>query len=226
MRTLQVLLMLIVSGLFLLTAPVWGEDLFVFNEFDPNASGVVEYQGIEPKSQQAFDELKSKAEQGDAESQFRLGWLYRNGSFVTQDYEQSFAWFSKAAAQNHIKAQAFLGNMYIRGQGTSKKYIDGTALIKKAAYNGDPDGQFYLAVLYMRGVGVPKRTFRALAWLDKAYKQNHVGAKGLLGFVLYHTAETSQDRSRGFMMMKDSCRQGDKLTCHKLREMFIRNIGE
>jgi TPR repeat protein len=66
------------------------------------------------------DELKAlqqKAEQGDAEAQCTLGFLYRKGQGVPQDDAQALAWTRKAAEQGHAEAQFNLGVFYRLGQG-------------------------------------------------------------------------------------------------------------
>ena len=46
----------------------------------------------------AFGEMKPLAEQGDADSQNNLGFLYYHGQGVPQDYVQAHIWFNLSAA--------------------------------------------------------------------------------------------------------------------------------
>ncbi len=39
------------------------------------------------------------AEQGDAEAQYHLGVMYKNGRGVPQDHEKAIKWFTKSAEQ-------------------------------------------------------------------------------------------------------------------------------
>ena len=55
--------------------------------------------------QKAFRLLKPLAEQGLADAQFNLGWMYANGWGVPEDYVQAYAWYSIAAAQGPEKAK-------------------------------------------------------------------------------------------------------------------------
>jgi TPR repeat protein len=50
-----------------------------------------------------FDNHIKKAEQGNPESQFRIGCNYFYGEGVKQDYTKSKEWFSKSAAQGFEK---------------------------------------------------------------------------------------------------------------------------
>ena len=45
------------------------------------------------------------AEQGHAEAQLNLGWMYQFGRNVPQNYEEAIKWFRKAAEQGHAGAQ-------------------------------------------------------------------------------------------------------------------------
>jgi TPR repeat protein len=47
----------------------------------------------------AFREWQPLSEQGNAEAQFSLGFMYRRGDGVPQDYVQAHMWYNLAAAQ-------------------------------------------------------------------------------------------------------------------------------
>ena len=61
------------------------------------------------------------AEQGDAEAQFNLGYMYESGHEVFQDYKKAFKWYRLAAEQGHASAQSNLGIMYAN-QGVNQDY--------------------------------------------------------------------------------------------------------
>jgi hypothetical protein len=64
-----------------------------------------------------FQEIISKAEQGDADAQYHLGSMYYSGEGVPHDDEQAIQWYTKAAEQGHVDAQYNLALMYKHGQG-------------------------------------------------------------------------------------------------------------
>ncbi len=83
------------------------------------------------KGQAAFDkrdyktalrELKPLAEQGHAEAQFNLGFMYRNGWGVVKDYKTAVKWYTLSAEQGDAFAQLILGSMYRNGEGVVKDY--------------------------------------------------------------------------------------------------------
>src|SRR5664280_345044 len=109
----------------------------------PNADGSVEQQ------------IRIKAEQGDAEAQNNLGMMYANGKGVVQDDKQAAFWFRKAAEQGYAEAQLILGLMYNEGQGgLTKDYSQAVAWFRRAAEQGLAMAQFNLGVMYANGAGL------------------------------------------------------------------------
>jgi uncharacterized protein len=63
------------------------------------------------------------ADAGNANAQFRLGYMYHDGQGVPQDYEAAAAWYRRAAEQGNQFAQFNLGVMYEIGQGVPQDYV-------------------------------------------------------------------------------------------------------
>ncbi|EFH23820.1 Sel1 repeat protein, partial [Neisseria polysaccharea ATCC 43768] len=72
-----------------------------------------------------FQETLQAAEQGNAQAQLNLGWMYANGQGVRQDDAQATQWFRKSAEQGNAKAQFNLGLMYANGAKESVKTCTG-----------------------------------------------------------------------------------------------------
>ena len=83
----------------------------------------------------AFNEWKPLADQGDADAQHSLGWMYGNGRGVLKDYKQAVKWYQKAADQGGADAQHNLGVMYAYGKGVLKDLSKAKYWIKKAYEN-------------------------------------------------------------------------------------------
>jgi TPR repeat protein len=112
--------------------------------------------------------LRQKAEAGDADAQYRVGFMYSQGNGVPQDYEQAVAWYRKAAEQGHAEAQGSLGSMYISGHGVPQDPALAVAWTRKAAEQGDGFEQFLLGGWYYVGVGVPQDYIEAHKWVNLA----------------------------------------------------------
>ena len=52
-----------------------------------------------------IDALRTRAEQGDAKTQVSLGFMYRDGEDVPQDYVQAHMWFNLSASRSTGEAR-------------------------------------------------------------------------------------------------------------------------
>lgn len=84
----------------------------------------------------ALEKLKPFAEHGDAQAQFTLGMMYRNGQGISQDDKEAGAWWSKAAEQGHVEAQEHLGLRYANGQGVTQDWVQADKWFSIAASAG------------------------------------------------------------------------------------------
>jgi TPR repeat protein len=66
------------------------------------------------------DELRLKAEKGDADAQSKLGKMYATGEGVAKDPAAAVKWFRAAAEQGYASGQCGLGVMYATGEGVAK----------------------------------------------------------------------------------------------------------
>jgi len=69
------------------------------------------------KTQASLHEWKPLAEQGQADAQYNLALIYRDGDGVPQNYETAVMWYILAAKQGHANAQSNLTIMHAKGQG-------------------------------------------------------------------------------------------------------------
>src|SRR6266567_1004056 len=83
--------------------------------------------------QKPIEELKAKAEAGDAESQGELGRRYDKGEGVAKDQAEAVEWYRKAVEQNLAKAQYNLGVCYAHGEGVAKDQVEAVQWLRKAA---------------------------------------------------------------------------------------------
>ena len=98
-------------------------------------NGLVLFQPSVVTAQSAAEvqELRARAEKGDAGAQYSLGFMYADGRGVPRDDAQAVAWYRKAAAQGHADAQLNLGGMYDNGQGVPQDYTEAHKWINLAA---------------------------------------------------------------------------------------------
>lgn len=108
------------------------------------------------------------AEQGDANAQKNLGWMYANGKGVAEDKKQAVYWHTKAAEQGDAYAQNQLGWIYQNGEGVAGDVKEAVYWYKKAAEQGYSYAQFNLAFAYRYGNGVDVDSVKAHVWLSIA----------------------------------------------------------
>src|SRR5205085_11234526 len=80
---------------------------------------------------------RKAADQGYAEAQSYLGYMYVHGEGVPQDYTEGVGWYRKAADQGHARAESALGYAYSTGEGVPLDYAQSARWYRKAAKQGD-----------------------------------------------------------------------------------------
>ena len=76
----------------------------------------------------AYCIMRPFAEQGDADAQYNIGWMYLNGYGLRVNDGLALEWWQKASAQGHADASFSIGMLYSMGEGKvprdSRKAID------------------------------------------------------------------------------------------------------
>lgn len=124
-----------------------------------------------------IEQLKGKAQKGDATAQNELGDKYYYGNGVEKDSKAAVGWYRRAANQGHAEAQFSLGYMYDEGKGVPKDDKEAAKWYRRAAVQGKGDAQHYLGLMYYNGEGVGKDIAQAYLWWTLATEQNHEEAK-------------------------------------------------
>ena len=71
----------------------------------------------------ALEIWRPLAEKGDADAQYNLGHLYRQGLGVPKDLAEAARWYAKAAGRGVPNAQYNLALMYAQGQGVRQDLV-------------------------------------------------------------------------------------------------------
>jgi len=117
--------------------------------FYPNDLNDIFYENI---THNEIKQIKNLAEQGDAEAQFKFGYIYDNGYGVKQDYEEAAKWYGKAAEQGYAEAQHNLGVMYYKGKQIEQNLLEAKKLFKQACDNGLQEGCKAYKILNEKGI--------------------------------------------------------------------------
>ncbi|MFO7642063.1 MAG: serine/threonine-protein kinase, partial [Candidatus Competibacteraceae bacterium] len=92
--------------------------------------------GVAQDDAEAVRWYRRAAEQGDAEAQANLGWMYLQGRGVAQDHAEAVRWYRQAAEQGFSKAQFNLGWMYAEDRGVAQDYAEAARWFRQAAAHG------------------------------------------------------------------------------------------
>lgn len=139
-----------------------------------------------------LDSLKKQASDGDVTAQFRLGELHKKGKEVSQDYTLAAIWYRKAAEAGNAEAQYSLAEMYSEGKGVPQDWEMSEKWYKQSAEQGNVKAQYAYAFVYYHydhesilnwfGDHYKNHNYKkAIAWFEKAAKQDHPNALYFLG---------------------------------------------
>jgi len=124
-------------------------------------------------------EIRTKAEQGDADAQFALG---LNCEFISDggsSEAEAAKWFRRAADQGHSLAQFNLGVMYAAGQAVPVDEAEAARLFSLAADQGDAGAQFRMGKRCQRRSFEPSKgdaseaRIEACKWFQLAATQGY-----------------------------------------------------
>ena len=191
-------LVALVIALSALSAPVAAQ------EFD---AGLDAYQRGDYA--QALNEWRPLAEQGDARAQHKLGYMYRFGQGVAQDFGAAVTWWRQAAGQGYAKTQNNLGAMYFFGQGVAQDFGEAAKWWRQAAEQGYAKAQASLGNMYAEGWGVAQDDGAAVKWLRMAAEQGDALAQASLGAMYAVGKGVARDYVRAYMWYSLSARQGN-----------------
>jgi TPR repeat protein len=189
------------------------------------------------------------AEEGNAESQFRLGVMYYYGTGgVKKDRTQSAKWYRKAAIQGHSSAKFNLGKMYSTGSGVKKDSSLGAMWIRKAAKqeqlketnkaystsfemnligakNGKASSQYNIGQMYQFGNNVQQDHKEAIRWYKAAAAQGDSSAQVSLGGCYDNGIGVEQDKQMAITWFFKAANQGHPAAQYNLGIKYFKGEG-
>ncbi len=172
-----------------------------------------------------FDEIKAKAERGDAQSQSDLGGRFAYGVGVTKDSGKAAKWYRKAADPGLARAQFELGLMYDYGNGVPKDRTDAAKWYRKAAEQGFALAEFSLGEMYAKGDGMPEDSTEAVRWYRKAAEQGLADAQISLGLMYENGEGVAKDSTEAIKWYRRAANQGEAYGQYDLGLMYSKGDG-
>ena len=167
------------------------------------------WSGVKQDYQQAAYWYRKAADQGYADAQLNLGYLYEKGLGVDQSDQQAVYWYRKAADQGVVSAMFCLGRVYDIGKGIAQDYDQAVYWYRKAADQGDPEGMNGLGSCYFDGKGVTQDYQQAVYWYRKAAEQGSAAAKYNLALRYYHGEGVGQDYGKAYELTLEALEEMD-----------------
>ncbi len=168
----------------------------------------------------AIPELTRLAEQGSAEAQAHLGYLYHVGEGVPQDLTRAAELYRLSAVQGNRDAQYNLAVAYAFGEGVEKDLSEAVTWYRRAAEQDHLISQYSLGISYAYGEGVQQDYSEAARWFSQAADKGYAPAQVHLAS-LYHTGEgVEQDYIEAARWYRLSAEQGDATAQYNLGLLY------
>lgn len=163
---------------------------------------------------QAVQQMERLAEGGDADAQYTMGRLYRDGPLLIPDWVNAAHWFDKAARQNHVAAQYALGKLLLSDDREVRNIEAGTYWLDKASRNGSSYAAYRIGKEYLRGELVNKDAGKAAQYFQQAAERGNQYAQYMLGKLHLSGNGVPQDRHEALYWMQLSAEQGHRYAQH------------
>jgi TPR repeat protein len=152
--------------------------------------------------------LLGRAQAGDAQSQYDLGYHYLAGSHVKKDPVEARRWFVKAAEQGHRDGQFRAGMAYAEGYGAEPDYAEALRWFRSAAEQGMREAQFNLALALAEGRAGAADPAEAATWYRKASEQGMGQASVNLGTLYEHGQGVARDLDEALRLYLEGAEEG------------------
>lgn len=101
---------------------------------------------------EAYYLWRPRAEAGNADAQYGIGWMYHNGYGLAINDEEAIAWWQLASRQGHRDATFALGMLYALGEGALRRNMKlAISYYHRAASEGHEDARLLLRTLIIEG---------------------------------------------------------------------------
>jgi TPR repeat protein/DNA-directed RNA polymerase subunit RPC12/RpoP len=182
--------------------------------------------------------LHKAAEQGDVESQGRLGFAYWQGDGVPQDYPEAVKWLTKAVEHGYdepylgLEARVRLGRAYFEGLGVPQDYLQATRWFAVAAEQGHALAQVHYCsacrqagFAYRHGSGVPQSDDEAAKFFRWAAEEGDAESQTNLGIAYIEGRGVPQSDKDAVKWFSKAAKQGDDLAQFWLGTCYFSGRG-
>ena len=182
---------------------------------------------MEKESQLTFNELLAFAEDGDSESQMKVGMRYLMGSHgVVKDEKEAIKWLTLAAENDNGTAQTNLAYCYENGLGVSRNHELALKWLKRASDKKVPEAMTGLSDLYLKGLGVNKDVKRGFQLCEEAADLGFSEAQYLFARLHYQGIGCKKDYKVALKWLEKAADQGHVRAKSMMGYVLMRHLGE
>lgn len=171
--------------------------------------------------------LKRRADKGDSDSQFRLGYRIAFGRHRERPtrWTEALHWWLKAADQGHARAMFYIGVCYDNGWGVEVDTEEAINWFKRAATGGHGPSAYNVSVAYMLGEGVNRDTKAEVDWLRRGVELGDSASMRNLG-VHYHEGHgVARDDEEAVRLYESAAALGDASAYYNLGLCWLYGNG-
>jgi TPR repeat protein len=170
-------------------------------------------------SESPLQRRRREANNGDADAQLSLGYMYDTGEQVPMDKQAAVQWYEKAAMGGKVQAMLGLALIYDKDEGAGKDQEKAAAWYEKAALAGNADAQQTLGYIYENGHGVARDMRIAARWYEAAARQGKIAAQNNLGRFYQLGVGVDKDADQAMFWYKKAAAQGSSAAKENLSRL-------
>ena len=159
---------------------------------------------------EATQKLEMLAESGDADAQFLLGKLYRDGDVLIPDTVNAAYWFERTAKQGVIPAQYALGKLLLSADVEVHDAEQGLRWLEVAAQNGSDYAAYRLGKECLKGEHTAKDIEKAVSYFEQSADAGNLYAQYTLGKLYLAGDDVERNATLGLWYMEQSASQGNE----------------
>ena len=197
------------------------------------------------KFKREFNIMLSQADQNNDESEFIVGQIYLDGTFINrgipQNLEKGLYYLNRAAEKGHIGSLLYIGNYYYKNKQNKEAFTFYEKAVKKGneeinKYNKDneyneeakkniAEANFLLGYMYYTGKGTQKDYDKAFELCKKAVDEGNTEGNFVLSMMYYEGKGTGINYDKAFELCKKAVDEGNTEGNFLLSMMYYEGKG-
>ncbi len=173
---------------------------------------------------EAFSLCLQKAQNGDVDTQYRLGNMFIEGKFGTTDYEQGTFWLLKAAAQGLPEAQFAIAKLYESGNGLNKDDSLALKWLLLSVKGNYIPAQELLGEFYFQGKADAKDLTEARQWFTQSATQGNPLSQYYLGKIYLYGIGLNRNPYLGERYFMQAAEQGHAKAQLEIAKLYQEGI--